>query len=283
MEAAGAHQKAAEPVPCCPDQEAGERLWQHVREEAARDAQEEPLLSSFLYASILAHDSFPVCLAFVLSARLADTTLLPTELFEVFSGTLASRPEIVAAALADLAAVRQRDPACRAYSQALLYFKGYHALQTQRIAHALWGAGRRMMATALQARCNEVFAVDIHPAARIGRGVLLDHGTGVVVGATAVVGDNVSILQNVTLGGTGKESGDRHPKIGDYIAAGSLVLKPVPAHTMVAGSPAREVGRLTGLPAIRMEQWTECAKQAERAAEREAAAAVSAVPFEYEI
>ena len=256
-----------------------------------------------MYASILAHDSFPVCLAFVLSARLADTTLLPTELFEVFSGTLASRPEIVAAALADMAAVRQRDPACRAYSQALLYFKGYHALQTQRIAHALWGAGRRMMATALQARCNEVFAVDIHPAARIGRGVLLDHGTGVVVGATAVVGDNVSILQNVTLGGTGKESGDRHPKIGDYvligasatvlgnirvgdgaqIAAGSLVLKPVPAHTMVAGSPAREVGRLTGLPAIRMEQWTECAKQAERAAEREAAAAVSAVAFEYDI
>uniref|UniRef100_A0A1D2ADZ1 serine O-acetyltransferase n=3 Tax=Auxenochlorella protothecoides TaxID=3075 RepID=A0A1D2ADZ1_AUXPR len=265
----------AEPPVSCP---AGDRIWQTIREEAQRDSDSEALLSSFLHASILAHDSFPRALAFILAARLADATLLPSELSEIFRAALASHPSIVAAALADLAAVRERDPACSGLSQALLYYKGFHALQVQRIAHVLWHQGRRMMASALQSRSNEVFAVDIHPAARIGAGVLLDHGTGVVIGATAVIGANVSILQNVTLGGTGKESGDRHPKIGDYvligasatvlgnirvgegaqIAAGSLVLKEVPPHTMVAGSPAKEVGKITGLPSILMDQWSEC-------------------------
>lgn len=170
-----------------------------------------------------------------------------------------------------------QDPACASYSQALLYFKGFHAIQCQRIAHCLWIAGRRVLATALQSRASEVFAVDIHPAAKIGKGVLLDHGTGVVIGETAEVGNNVSILQNVTLGGTGKEHGDRHPKVSDnvligasatilgnirigkgaQVAAGSLVLKPVPPRTMVAGSPAKEVGKISGNPALKMEQWTE--------------------------
>lgn len=174
-----------------------------------------------------------------------------------------------------------QDPACCSYSQALLYFKGFHAIQCHRIAHCLWHAGRRILATALQSRVSEVFAVDIHPAAKLGRGVLLDHGTGVVIGETAEVGNNVSILQNVTLGGTGKEHGDRHPKVSDnvligasatilgnirigkgaQVAAGSLVLKPVPPRTMVAGSPAKEVGTVSGNPALKMEQWTEKSKE----------------------
>lgn len=250
-------------------------VWQAIRAEAERDAAEEPLLSSFLYASILAHDSFERALAFVLSNRLASAVMLPTQLFEIFHEVLTKDVEVREGALADVEACRERDPACRSYSQALLYYKGYHALQTHRIAHALWTRGQRVMAMALQSRVSEVLAVDIHPAARLGRGILLDHGTGVVIGETAVIGNNVSMLQNVTLGGTGKETGDRHPKISDnvligasatvlgnivvgrgaQIAAGSLVLKPVPPHTMVAGSPAKPVGKLFGNPALDMQQW----------------------------
>lgn len=250
-------------------------LWRSIRKEAEKDARLEPLLSSFLYASILSHDSFERSLAFVLANRLSDTTLLATELFEVFHQILCSHREVCEAALVDLSAVRERDPACESYSQALLHYKGYHAIQAHRIAHCLWCSGRRIMATALQSRSSEVFAVDIHPAAQLGKGVLLDHGTGLVIGETAVVGNNVSILHNVTLGGTGKEHGDRHPKISDnvligasatilgnirigkgaQVAAGSLVLKPVPPRTMVAGSPAKEIGTVSGNPAESMQQW----------------------------
>ncbi|GAB4814918.1 hypothetical protein N2152v2_001964 [Parachlorella kessleri] len=256
-----------------PSDEAG--IWRAIRREAEADAATEPLLSSFLYASILSHDTFERSLAFVLANRLSDATLLSTELFEVFHHVLKSNRHVSEAALADIAAVRERDPSCRAYSQALLYFKGFHSIQVHRIAHELWQSGRKVMALALQSRMSEVFAVDVHPAARIGKGVLLDHGTGVVIGETAVVGDYVSILQNVTLGGTGKEHGDRHPKIADnvligasatilgniqigqgaQVAAGSLVLKPVPPGTMVAGSPAKEIGTVTGNPAQKMDQW----------------------------
>lgn len=255
---------------------AGELLWQAIRREAQADAQAEPLLSSFLYASILGHDSFERSLAFVLSNRLANTTMLSTQLFEIFYSVLVEDAEVRCGALSDVAACRERDPACHAFSQALLYYKGYHALQTHRIAHHLWTQNRRVMALALQSRMSEVFAVDVHPAARIGKGVLMDHGTGVVIGETAVIGNNVSVLQNVTLGGTGKEVGDRHPKVGDnvligacatilgnikigegaQIAAGSLVLKPVPPRTMVAGSPAREVGQVQGNPALSMVHWS---------------------------
>ncbi|PSC73471.1 serine acetyltransferase 2 [Micractinium conductrix] len=252
-----------------------ELIWAAIRHEAQGDAAQEPLLSSFLYASILSHDNFERSLAFVLSNRLSDATFLSTELFEVFYSILRAKPEIAEAALADLRAVRERDPACMSYSQALLHFKGFHAIEAYRIAHELWGRGRKVMAVALQSRMSEVFAVDIHPAARFGKGILLDHGTGVVIGETAELGNNVSILQNVTLGGTGKVHGDRHPKISDnvligasasilgnirigkgaQVAAGSLVLKPVPPHTLVAGSPAKEIGRVTGNPALNMEQW----------------------------
>ena len=162
----------------------------------------------------------------------------------------------------DIQAVYDRDPACERYLEPLLYFKGFHAIQTHRLAHWLWNAGRRDFALYLQARSSAVFQTDIHPASRMGRGIFLDHATGLVVGFTAVIGDNVSILQDVTLGGTGKEFGDRHPKIGSgvligagakilgnirvgecsKIASGSVVLKEVPPHTTVAGIPARVIG-----------------------------------------
>jgi serine O-acetyltransferase len=173
----------------------------------------------------------------------------------------AANPSLVDIAEADLKAVFERDPACKGYVQPFLFFKGFLSLQTQRVAHWLWGEGRETMALYLQSRMSELFQVDIHPAARIGRGVFIDHGTGIVIGETAVIGDDVSMLHGVTLGGTGAERGDRHPKIGrgvllsagakvlgnieigDYakIAAGSVVLKPVPAGCTAAGVPARLV------------------------------------------
>ena len=258
---------------------AEEAIWERVKEDTRVDVQSEPLLSSFLYASILAHDSFEGSLAFILSNRLANATLLPTQLFETFLSILKSDVDVRCGALADLEAIRERDPACDTLSHALLYFKGYHAIQCYRIAHALWNRKQKILALALQSRMSEVYAVDIHPAAKIGKGILLDHGTGCVVGETAVIGNNCSLLQGVTLGGTGKEVGDRHPKIKDnvligasatilgnivigegaQIAAGSLVLKPVLPHTMVAGSPAKPVGRVPrdDNPAEMMVHWRE--------------------------
>jgi serine O-acetyltransferase len=249
-------------------------MWNAVRAEAQADAAAEPLLSSFLYAAILSHTSLERSLAFVLANRLASATLLSTQLAELCTGVLESNETVSLAVRCDLAATRARDPACRTHADCLLHFKGFHALQAHRIAHALWMQGRTALALALQSRCSEVFAVDIHPAAVIGRGILLDHGTGVVIGETAVVGDRVSICQGVTLGGTGKESGDRHPKIaegvllgahacvlgnitvgqGAMVAAGSLVLKPVRPHAMVAGSPAKEVGvAVDPMPSLSMQ------------------------------
>uniref|UniRef100_A0A7I4CB77 serine O-acetyltransferase n=1 Tax=Physcomitrium patens TaxID=3218 RepID=A0A7I4CB77_PHYPA len=252
-------------------------IWAAIRAEARLEAEREPLLSSFLYASILAHPCFERSLGFVLANRLTSATLLATQLMDVFDEVFLTDPFIRQAIRLDVQAVKDRDPSCRFYSSALLYLKGYHALQAHRVAHWLWNRGSTVLALALQARMSEVFAVDIHPAARIGKAVLLDHGTGVVIGETAVIGDRVSMLQGVTLGGTGKDAGDRHPKIqegvligagatilgnivvgrGAMVAAGSLVLKDVPAHRfnltcsilyrtiiMVAGTPAKVVGFL---------------------------------------
>ncbi|BBM96956.1 serine O-acetyltransferase [Marchantia polymorpha subsp. ruderalis] len=239
-------------------------IWAAIRAEARLEAEREPLLSSFLYASILAHSCFERSLGFVLANRLKNATLLATQLLDVFDDVFMNDSYVVQAVRLDVQAVKDRDPSCRSYSSALLYLKGYHAIQAYRVAHALWNRGQKVLALALQARISEVFAVDIHPAARIGKSILLDHGTGVVIGETAVVGDRVSMLQGVTLGGTGKASGDRHPKIregvligagatilgnivvgkGAMVAAGSLVLKDVPPHSMVAGTPARVVGFL---------------------------------------
>ena len=153
--------------------------------------------------------------------RLADSTLLTTQLMEIFNSVLFADDKegvfVRAAIRRDIEAVNERDPACESYVHALLYLKGFHALEAHRIQHTLWNRGQKLLALTLQARISTVFALDLHPAARLGKGILIDHGTGVVIGETAVVGDNVSILQGVTLGGTGKEAGDRHPKARDSI------------------------------------------------------------------
>ena len=243
-------------------------VWDAIRREATVDAAAEPMLSSYLYASILSHETLEQSLSFVLANKLADSTLLPTQLMEIFNTVLLDETEagrfIREAVRADVAAFKERDPACVGYAHALLNFKGFHALEAHRIQHALWDRGQKLMALALQSRISAVFSLDIHPAARLGKAILIDHGTGVVIGETCVIGDSVSILQGVTLGGTGKATGDRHPKVeshvligahstvlgnikierGSMISAGSLVLKPVKARTMVAGSPAKVVGQV---------------------------------------
>ncbi|GAB4848396.1 serine/threonine-protein kinase HAL4/sat4 [Ancistrocladus abbreviatus] len=237
-------------------------IWVAIREEAKLEAEKEPILSSFLYASILSHDCLEHALGFVLANRLQNQTLLETQLMDIFCGVMMHDKDIQHSIRLDVQAFKDRDPACLSYCCALLYLKGYHSLQSYRVAHALWNQGRKILALALQSRISEVFGIDIHPAAKIGEGILLDHGTGVVIGETAVVGNRVSLMQGVTLGGTGKENGDRHPKVGDgaligagvailgnikigegaMIAAGSLVMKEVPPHSMVAGIPAKVIG-----------------------------------------
>ena len=197
------------------------------------------------------------------SRKLGGVTISELTMREVMTKAMESEPAIGAAVRADIRAVSERDPACQQCAMPLLYFKGFHALQSYRIAHWLWREGRQALALHLQSLIAEIFSVDIHPAARIGKGILVDHADGLVIGETAVVGDNVSLLHEVTLGGTGKQTGDRHPKIHDgvligagakilgnvdvgqgaKIAACSVVLEDVPAHTTVAGVPARIIGR----------------------------------------
>ncbi|XP_057978376.1 serine acetyltransferase 2-like isoform X2 [Malania oleifera] len=240
----------------------GDPIWDAIREEAKLEAEKEPILSSFLYASILSHSHLEQALGFVLANRLQNPTLLATQLMDIFSEVIMHDRGIQRSVRVDLQAFKDRDPSCLSYCSALLHMKGYHSLQSYRVAHALWNQGRQLLALALQSRISEVFGVDIHPAAKIGEGILLDHATGVVIGETAVVGDRVSLMQGVTLGGTGKEIGDRHPKVsqgaligasvtilgnikigeGAMVAAGSLVLKDVPPHSMVAGIPAKMIG-----------------------------------------
>ncbi|KAK9129247.1 hypothetical protein Sjap_009734 [Stephania japonica] len=237
-------------------------IWEAVTAEAKSEAEKEPILSSFLYASILSHDCLERALGFVLANRLQNPILLATQLMDIFDDVMMHDRGIQQSIRLDVQAFKDRDPSCLSYCSVLLYLKGYHSLQTYRVAHVLWNKGRTVMALALQSRMSEVFGVDIHPAAKIGDGILLDHATGVVIGETTIVGNRVSLMQGVTLGGTGKETGDRHPKIGEgaligasatilgnirigegaMIAAGSLVLKDIPPHSMVAGNPAKVVG-----------------------------------------
>ncbi|CAH8390343.1 unnamed protein product [Eruca vesicaria subsp. sativa] len=232
-------------------------IWDAIREEAKLEAEKEPILSSFLYAGILAHECLEQALGFVLANRLQNPTLLATQLLDIFNGVMLHDKGIQSSIRHDIQAFKDRDPACLSYSSAILHLKGYHALQAYRVAHKLWSQGRKLLALALQSRISEVVFVII--SAKIGEGILLDHGTGVVIGETAVIGNRVSILHGVTLGGTGKETGDRHPKIGEgallgacvtilgnisigvgaMVAAGSLVLKDVPPHSVVAGNPAK--------------------------------------------
>jgi serine O-acetyltransferase len=248
------------------DPRAAPPVWAALRNEAEHTARTEPALASLVNAVILSNDNLGDALSYQLAHKLGDQELRAMSLRELAIQAYRSAPELVVTAEADLKAVYERDPACKGYVQPFLLFKGFQALQTQRIAHWLWGQGRETMAFYLQSRMSEIFQVDIHPATRIGSGVFIDHGTGIVIGETAVIGDDVSLLQGVTLGGTGAERGDRHPKIGrgvllgagakvlgniqigDYakIASGSVVLKPVPAHCTAAGVPARLVNCPTG-------------------------------------
>jgi serine O-acetyltransferase len=236
-------------------------VWASLRMEAERAAKAEPALASLLNAVILSHEDLGAALSYQLARKLGDQELRAMSLRELADAAYRADPRLVSVAEADLKAVFERDPACKGYVQPFLFFKGFQALQTQRVAHWLWNQGRETIALYLQSRMSEVFQVDIHPATRIGSGVFIDHGTGIVIGETAVIGDDVSLLQGVTLGGTGAERGDRHPKIGrgvllgagakvlgnivigDYakVASGSVVLKPVPAHCTAAGVPARLV------------------------------------------
>lgn len=238
-------------------------FWSQLKLEARVIADQEPLLASFVHACILTHHNFESCLSFILSNKVADDVMPALAIREVFDEAYLLNPHMVDAAIEDIKAVHARDAAVSDYLTPLIYFKGFQAVQVHRLAHYLWQQGRHQLALFLQSRNSQAFGVDIHPAARLGKGIMFDHATGIVVGETAVIEDNVSILQNVTLGGTGNESGDRHPKVrqgvllgagaiilgnieigeGSRVGAGSVVLADVPPHVTVVGVPAKVVGR----------------------------------------
>lgn len=238
-------------------------VWTAIRGEAEEIARREPALGGFIFANVLHHARLEEAVCHRLAQRL-DHGDVPAELIrQAFDRVIAEGGDLPGAFRADLAAVADRDPACKRLIEPLLYFKGFHALQTYRFANRLWQDGNRDFALYLQSQASRVFSVDIHPAAQIGRGIMLDHATGIVIGETAAIGDMSSLLHGVTLGGSGKESGDRHPKVGSgvmigagasilgnitvgdcaRVAAGSVVLKNVPPNTTVAGVPARVVGK----------------------------------------
>lgn len=250
-------------------------VWTEIRNQADRQVAAEPMLASFLHATVLNHDRIEDAISFHLAGKLGAGSLSPMQLREVMDDAMRSDQGISRAVCADILAVRERDPAVNCCLVPLLYLKGVHALIAHRIGHWLWHQNRRMLALHLQNRVSEIFAVDIHPAARIGSGILMDHATSIVIGETAVVEDNVSLLHEVTLGGTGKETGDRHPKVrrgvligagakilgrveigeGAKVGAGSVVLNDVAAHCTVAGVPAVVVGTpCSENPALDMDQ-----------------------------
>jgi serine O-acetyltransferase len=253
----------------------GDALWDSLRQEARRAAQRDTMLAPFMALAVLEHHDLGSALAGLLARKLAEPHMPQARLRELVETALREDLSILAAATADLAAVRTRDPASESYLTPFLYYKGFQALQWHRIGHFLWGHARRDLAHYLQSRVSEIFAIDIHPAVPVGSGVFIDHGTGLVVGETSVIGNDVSILQEVTLGGTGKVLGDRHPKVEDgvllsagakvlgnitlgrnaKIGAGSVVLHDVPPCATVAGVPARVVGWCReSVPALLMDQ-----------------------------
>jgi serine O-acetyltransferase len=237
-------------------------VWDRIRSEAEDVARHEPVLGGFIFSSVLNHDNFETALIHRLAQRLGNADIGADLVVQAFNDAVREEPDIGHAARSDIIATFERDPACYRYVDPLLYFKGYQAIQTHRMAHRLWQMGRKDFAYYLQSRSSIIASVDIHPAARIGKGIMVDHGHDIVIGETTLIEDNVSIMQGVTLGGTGKEAGDRHPKIrhGVLVGAGakilgnieigacsrvaacSVVLHAVPPNSTVAGVPAKVVG-----------------------------------------
>lgn len=250
-------------------------VWTRIQDDARAAIASEPLIGGMAHATVLHHKTLESALCYRFAFKLSSSEMSGQLLRELSEEAYASDPELAEAARADIVAVFERDPACHSLLQPLLFFKGYQAVQAYRVGHWLWKAGRRDLAYFIQARVSEIFGIDIHPNARIGRGLMIDHAHSIVIGETAVVGDNVSMLHSVTLGGTGKEDDDRHPKIGDgvligagakvlgnieigdcsRIAAGSVVLEDVPSCKTVAGVPARIVGEAgCDQPSLTMDQ-----------------------------
>lgn len=251
------------------------KTWDMLRKEVSIMSESEPMLASYLHSTVLNHKTLVGALSYLLAGKLATPYLSAMSVRELIREAFYTSIEAQEAMIADLIAVTDRDPAATGIADPFLHFKGFHAIQSYRVANWLWNRERKPLALYLQNRISEIFAIDIHPAAKIGKGILIDHGTSVVIGETAVVGDNVSMLHEVTLGGTGKDSGDRHPKVGNgvligagvkvlgnvkigdgaKIGAGSVVLHEVPAHKTVVGVPAEVVGSpKSDAPALSMNQ-----------------------------
>ena len=239
-------------------------IWEIIQIETEKRVQAEPVLASFFHSTILEHDSFSSAVADLIASDLGRASVQPMLLRSVIKEAMSSSEEILNGTVSDLLAAKERDPSCKYLSEPLLFFKGFKALQAHRVASWLWTNSRHTLAHYFQSRTSEVYGVDIHPAAKLGKGIMIDHGTGVVIGETSVVEDNVSIFQGVTLGGTGKEEGDRHPKVREgvllsasstilgnvkigknaKVAAGSVVLDDVKEYTTVAGVPAVKVNEV---------------------------------------
>jgi len=249
-------------------------VWDQITDEARQAVLDEPLIGGFVHACVLHHKSLNRALSYRIAAKLASNEMSMVVVREVVEEAYRTDPELIEVARADLVAIFERDPACHRLLQPILYFKGYQAMQAYRVAHHLWVHGQKDLSYFFQMRASEIFGIDIHPAARIGKGIMIDHAHSIVIGETAVVGDNASMLHSVTLGGTGKEMEDRHPKIGNgvligagakvlgnihvgdcsRIAAGSVVLEDVPTCKTVAGIPARIVGEAgCDQPAVSMD------------------------------
>lgn len=252
-----------------------QKAWEQLRREAQLLIDEDPWVQPVLYEKILNRSSFPDALANVLSTQINDPAMSGGMLHDLILRTYAKSPVLVYQSAVDLFATLERDPACNDLVEPLLFYKGFQSVQTYRVYHTLWKRKRTFLAKMLQSACSRSYEVDIHPAAEIGMGILIDHATNIVIGETAKVGNFVSILHGVTLGGTGKESGDRHPKIGDgvmlgahaqllgnirvgrgaKVGAGAVVLQDVPPHTTYAGVPAVKVGKPScDMPALEMTQ-----------------------------
>ena len=253
-------------------------IWETIQIETKKRVQAEPVLASFFHSTILEHDSFSSAVADLIASDLGRASVQPMLLRSVIKEAMNSSEEILSGTVSDLLAAKERDPSCKYLSEPLLFFKGFKALQSHRVASWLWANSRHTLAHYFQSRTSEVYGVDIHPAAKLGKGIMIDHGTGVVIGETSVVDDNVSIFQGVTLGGTGKEEGDRHPKVREgvllsasstvlgnveigknaKVAAGSVVLNDVKEYTTVAGVPAKKVKEVSdAIPAREVDHGIE--------------------------